>query len=71
MLENILRTPVILNPPTRGICNDYETTDKSSSEHQNYVIAREHKSSTVKQKFSEVRNETRAEARKNKKNKTR
>ena len=47
----------------RRICNDDETFDKRSTEYQNYLIAREHKPSLVKQQFSEVRKKTRAEAR--------
>ena len=47
----------------RRICDDDETFDKRSTEYQNYLIAREHKPSLVKQQFSEVRKKTRAEAR--------
>ena len=46
---------------TEGIDDDV-TFDKRSSEYQNYLIAREHKPSTVKQLF-EFRNKTGAEAR--------
>ena len=55
----------------RGLCDDDVTFDKRSSEYQNYLIAKEHKPSTVKQQFSEVRNETRAETRKKKTRKAR
>ena len=37
--------------------------DKPSTQYQNYLIAREHKTSLVKQQFSQVRKKTRAEAR--------
>ena len=47
----------------RCISNDDETFDKRSTEYQNYLIAREHKPSLVKQQFPEVRKKTRAEAR--------
>ena len=41
-----------------------DTFDKRSLEYQNYLIARDHKPSTVKKHFSEVKNITRTEARK-------
>ena len=47
----------------RRICDNDETFEKRSTEYQNYLIAREHKPSLVKQQFSEVRKKTRAEAR--------
>ena len=47
----------------RRICGDDETFEKRSSEYQNYLIARDHKPSVVKNKFSEVKNKTRSEAR--------
>ena len=40
------------------------TIDKRSLEYQKYLITREHEPSTVKPKFSQVRNKTRVEARK-------
>ena len=72
VLATLLLTPVaqkICNIPKgislrlRRICDDDETFDKRSTEYQNYLIAREHKPSLVKQQFSEVRNKTRTEAR--------
>ena len=53
----------------RRICDDDETYDKRSTEYQNYLIARERKSSVVKQQFSEVRKKTRTEATQNRKEK--
>ena len=47
----------------RRICDDDVTFGKRSSEHQNYLIVRELKPSSVKQPFSEVRNKTTVEAR--------
>ena len=48
----------------RRICDGDATFDKRSSEYQNYLIAREREPSTVKWQFSEVRNTTRAEEKK-------
>ena len=50
----------------RRICDDDKTFDKLSIEYHNYLIAKEHKPSLVKQKFSEVRKKTRTEARQKK-----
>ena len=46
----------------RCISDDDKTFDKHSTEYQNYLIAREHKSSLFKQQLSEVRKKTRTEA---------
>ena len=60
--NNICNIPKGIASRLRRICDDDETCDKRSTEHQNYLIAREHKPSLVKQQFSEVRKKTRAEA---------
>ena len=61
--NNICNIPRGIALTLRRICDDDETFDKRSTEYQNYLIAREHKSSLVKQQLSEVRKKTRAEAR--------
>ena len=61
--NNICNIPKGIALRLRRICNDDETFYKRSTEYQNYLIAREHKPSLVKQQFSEVRKKTRAEAR--------
>ena len=45
------------------ICNNDETFEKRSSEYQNYLYARDHKLSKVKNEFSEAKKKTRSEAR--------
>ena len=57
--KNISNIPKDIALRLRRICGDDVTFDKRSSEYQNYLIAREHKPSTVKRQFSEVRNKTR------------
>ena len=61
--NNICNIPKGIALRLRRICDDDETFDKRSTEYQNYLIAREHKPSLVKQQFSEIRKKTRAEAR--------
>ena len=39
----------------KRICDDDETFEKRSSDWQNYLIARDHKTSVVKKQFSEVK----------------
>ena len=47
----------------RRICDDDETFEKKSSEHQNYLIPTDRKPSIVRKQFSQVKNKTRSEAR--------
>ena len=61
--NNICNIPKGIALRLRRICDDDKTFDKRSIEYQNYLIAREHKPSLVKQQFSEVRKKTRTEAR--------
>ena len=61
--NNIRNIPKGIALRLRRICDDDETFDTHSTECQNYLIAREHKPSLVKQQFSEIRKKTRAEAR--------
>ena len=61
--NNICNIPKGIALRLRRICDNDETFDKRSTEYQNYLIAREHKPSLVKQQFYEVRKKTRAEAR--------
>ena len=61
--NNICNIPKGIALRLRRICDNDETFDKHSTEYQNYLIAREHKPSLVKQQFSGVRKKTRAEAR--------
>ena len=61
--KSISNIPKVIALRLRRICDDDVTFDKRSSEYQNYLIAREHKPSSAKRQFSEVRNKTRAEAR--------
>ena len=61
--NNICTIPKGITLRLRRICDDDETFDKRSTEYQNYLIAREHKASLVKQQFSEVRKKTKVEAR--------
>ena len=61
--NNICNIPKSIPLRLRRICDDDKTFDKPSIEYQNYLIAREHKPSLVKQQFSEVRKKTRTEAR--------
>ena len=62
--NNICNIPKGIALRLRRICDDDDTFDKRSLEYQNYLIARDHKPSTVKKHFSEVKNITRTEARK-------
>ena len=61
--NNICNIPKGIVLRLRRICGDDKTFYKRSTEYQNYLIAREHKPSLVKQQFPEVRKKTRAEAR--------
>ena len=62
--NNICNIPKGIALRLRRICDDDDTFDKRSLGYQNYSIARDHKPSTVKKYFSEVKNITRTEARK-------
>ena len=61
--SNICNKPRGIALRLRRICDDDETFEKRSTEYQNDLIARDHKPSIVKKQFSEVKNETRSEAR--------
>ena len=61
--KNICNTPRGIAIRLRRICDDDETFEKRSSEYQNYLIARDHKPSTVKKQFSEVKKKTRSKCR--------
>ena len=61
--NNICNIPRSITLRLRRICDDNETLEKRSSEYQNYLIARDHKPSIVKKKFSEVKKKIRSEAR--------
>ena len=67
--KNISNIPKGMTLRLRTICDDDDddddevTFDKRSLKYQNHLIAREHKPSTVKGKFSEFKNKTSAEAR--------
>ena len=61
--NNISNIPKGIALRLRRICDDDDKFDKRSLEYQNYLIARDHKPSTVKQHFAEVRNKTRTQAR--------
>ena len=61
--NNICNIPKGIALRLRRICDNDKTFYKRSIEYQNYLIAREHKPSLVKQQFSEVRKKTRTEAR--------
>ena len=50
--NNICNIPKGIALRLRRICDDDNTFDKRSSEYQNYLIARDHKPSTVKRQFS-------------------
>ena len=50
----------------RRICEYDETFDKCSTDYHNYLIATEHKSSLVKQQFSEVKRKLEQKPGKNK-----
>ena len=62
--NNICNIPKGIALRLRRICDDDDTFDKRSLGYQNYSVARDHKPSTVKKDFSEVKNITRTEARK-------
>ena len=59
--NNIYNIPKDIALRLRRICDNDETFEKRSTEYQNCLIAREHKPSLVKKKFSEVRKKTTAE----------
>ena len=61
--KNICNIPKGIVLTLKIIRGDNVTFDKKSLQYQNYLIYRQHKSFKVKQKFSEFRNNTRAEAR--------
>ena len=61
--SNICNIPRCIALRLRRICDDDETSEKRSSEYQNYLIARDHKHSIVKKQFSEAKKKTRSEAR--------
>ena len=69
--NNICNIPKGKTLRLRRVSDDDETFHKRSLEYQNYIIARDYKSSIVKQQFSEVKKEKRSKARQNKLNNTR
>ena len=65
--NNICTIPRCITLRLKRICDDDETFKKRSSDCQNYLIARDQKSSVVKKQFSEVKktNKIRSEAKRN------